>query len=258
VGKVVCFVNRKGGSGKTTTVFNLAGALVEMGHWVLVIDMDPQGNFSRSLRISPDGVGLSALLALPNEGFRDLIHLTPFKGLSVIPSDPDLRTFESWFSHEARQRSALKRCINEYLPRDAFDFVFIDCPPSLTLLTSNALIAAEEAIIPVDGSTYTIDALNDTLESIRLVQTRANPGLNVLGILITNVDLATTFDRTMEEALREHMGDLVFKTVIPTSTRVDEAAQMGKPITFYAGTHSLAHKYRKLAREFVKRLEKSG
>ncbi len=258
MGKIICFVNRKGGSGKTTTVFNLAGALVEMGHWVLVIDMDPQGSFSRSLRVYPDGVGLSALLALPSEGFRDLIHLTSFEGLSVVPSDPDLRTFEFWFSHQARRRSALKQCLNGYLPRDAFDFVFIDCPPSLNLLTSNALIAAEEAIIPVDGSTYTIDALNDTMESIRLVQKRANPGLKVLGILITNVDQSTIFDSTIEKTLRDYMGDLVFETVIPTSTRVGEAAQMGRPITFYARAHSLAHRYRELAREFVKGLEKSG
>lgn len=256
--KILTFVNRKGGSGKTTTVFNLAGALVEMGHRVLVIDMDPHGSFSRSLKIYPDGVGLSALLALPNEGFCDLIHPTPFEGLSVIPSDPDLRTFEFWFSHEARRRSALKQCLDNYLPHDTFDFVFIDSPPSLALLTSNALIAAEEAIIPVDGSTYTTDALSDTMEGIRLVQASANPGLNVLGILITNIDPSTIFDSTMEETLRERIGDLVFKTVIPTSTRVDEAAQMGKPIAFYARTHLLAHKYRELARELVKRLEKSG
>ncbi len=256
--KVICFVNRKGGSGKTTTVFNLAGALVEMGHRVLVIDMDPQGNFSRSLRIYPDDVRLSALLASPNKGFRDLIHPTPFEGLSVIPSDPDLRTFEFRFGHETRRRSALKQCIKKYLPRDEFDFVFIDCPPSLTLLTSNALVAAEEAIIPVDGSTYTTDALIDTMESIRLVQKRVNRGLHLCGILLTNVNRWTVFDRTMEETLRKRFGDLVFKTVVPTSIKIDEAAQMGKPITFYARTHLLAHKYRELAHELVKRLEKSG
>lgn len=258
MGKIVCFVNRKGGSGKTTTVFNLAGALVEMGHRVLVIDMDPQGNFSRSLRIYPDGVGLSGLLASPNKGFRDLIHPTPFEGLSLVPSDPDLRTFEFRFGHETRRRSALKQCLNKYLPRDGFDFVFIDCPPSLTLLTSNALVAAEEVIIPVDGSTYTTDALIDTMESIRLAQKRVNGGLHLCGILLTNVNPRTVFDRTMEETLRERFGDLIFETVIPTSIRVDEAAQMGKPITFYARTHLLAHKYRELARELVKRLEKSG
>jgi len=257
VGKIVCFVNRKGGSGKTTTVFNLAGALVEMGHRVLVIDMDPQGNFSRSLRIYPDDVRLSALLASPNKGCRDLIHPTPFEGLFVVPSDPDLRTFEFRFGHETRRRSALKRCINRYLPHDEFDFVFIDCPPSLTLLTSNALVAAEEAIIPVDGSTYTTDALIDTMESIRLAQKSVNGGLHLCGILLANVNPRTVFDRTMEETLRERFGDLIFETIIPTSIRVDEAAQMGKPITFYARTHLLAHKYRELARELVKRLEKS-
>jgi len=258
MGKIVCFVNRKGGSGKTTTVFNLAGALVEMGHRVLVVDMDPQGNFSRSLKLYPDDVRLSALLASPNKGFRDLIHPTPFEGLSVIPSDPDLRTFEFRFGHEARRRSALKRCISEYLPRDEFDFLFIDCPPSLTLLSSNALVASEQAIIPVDGSTYTTDALVDTMESIRLIQESANPDLEVLGVLITNVNPRTIFDRTMEETLRERFGDLVFETVIPTSIRADEAAQMGKPMTIYARTHFLAHKYRELARELLGRLEKSG
>lgn len=256
--KIVSFVNRKGGSGKTTTVFNLAGALVEMGRRILVIDMDPQGNFSRSLKIYPEDVPLSGLLASPNKGFRDLIHPTPLEGLSVIPSDPDLRTFEFRFGHETRRRSALKQCIERYLPRDEFDFVFIDCPPSLTLLTGNALVAAEETIIPVDGSTYTTDALLDTMEIIRLTQKRVNRGLHLCGILLTNVNPRTVFDRTMEETLRERFGDLVFKTVIPTSIRADEAAQMGKPITFYARTHFLAHKYRELARELVKRVEKSG
>lgn len=256
--KILTFVNRKGGSGKTTTVFNLAGALVEMGHRVLVIDMDPQGNFSRSLRIYPDDVRLSGLLASPNKGFRDLIHPTPIEGLSVIPSDPDLRTFEFRFGHEARYRSALKQCMNGYLPRDEFDFLFIDCPPSLTLLTSNGLVAAEEAVIPVDGSTYTTDALIDTMEIIRLAQERVNPGLHLCGILLGNVKPRTVFDRITEETLRQRFGDLVFETVIPTSIRVDEAAQMGKPITFYARIHLLANKYRALARELVKRLEKSG
>lgn len=255
--KILTFVNRKGGSGKTTTVFNLAGALVEMGHRVLVIDMDPQGNFSRSLKIYPEDVRLSVLLASPNKGFHDLIHPTPFEGLSVIPSDADLRTFEFRFGYETRRRSALKQCINGYLPHDEFDFIFIDCPPSLTLLASNALVAAEEAIIPVDGSTYTTDALIDTMESIRLVQNRVNRGLHLCGILLTNVNPRTVFDRITEEILRKRFGDLVFNTVIPTSIKIDEAAQMGKPITFYARTHFLAHKYRELARELVRRVEKS-
>lgn len=250
--RVICVVNRKGGSGKTTTTFNLAGALAEQGYRVLVIDVDPQGSFSRSLNINGAAPKLSNVLMAPTEEFAGLVQPAPVENLFVIPADPDLKIIELRFGELAGHHNRLRSCLAKFLP-DEFDFIFIDCPPSLSILTSNALVAAQEVIIPVDGSTYGTEALKDTLESIKLVQEEVNPDLHICGILLGNVNRRTIYDQTIEETYRSRFTDKVFDTVIPTSIKADEAAMLGKPVTHYVSSSGLAQCYRRLAEEVVSR-----
>lgn len=250
--RVICIVNRKGGSGKTTTTFNLAGALAEQGYRVLVIDVDPQGSFSRSLNINGADCKLSNVLMAPSEEFAKLVQPTPVENLLVIPADPDLKIIELRYGELAGHHNRLRSCLTKFLP-DGFDFIFIDCPPSLSILTSNALVAAQEVIIPVDGSTYGTEALKDTLESIKLVQEEVNPDLHICGIVLGNVNRRTIYDQTIEETYRSRFTDAMFDTVIPTSIKADEAAMLGKSVTHYASSSCLAQCYRHLAEEVVTR-----
>jgi len=251
--RIICVVNRKGGSGKTTTAFNLAGALAEQGYRVLVIDVDPQGSFSRSLNMSRASPKLSTVLMTPTEEFVRVVQPTPVENLFLIPSDPDLKIIELRYGELAGHHNRLRSCLSKFLPPDRFDFILIDCPPSLSILTSNALMAAQEVIIPVDGSTYGTEALKDTLESIKLVQEEVNPDLRICGILLGNVNRRTIYDQTTEETYRSRFTDTMFDTVIPTSIKADEAAMLGRPITHYASSSDLAQCYRRLTEEVVSR-----
>lgn len=253
--RIICFVNRKGGSGKTTTTFNLAGALAEQGRRVLVIDLDPQGSFSRSLGINGDGPKLSAVLMAPSEEFAGLVQPTSVENLFLLPADPDLKIIELRYGELAGHHNRLRSCLTKFLP-EGFDFILIDCPPSLSILTSNALVAAHEVIIPVDGSTYGTEALKDTLESIKLVQEEVNPDLRICGILLGNINRRTIYDQTIEETYRNRFTDTMFDTVISTSIKADEAAMLGKPITNYASSSYLAQCYRQLAEEVASRSHK--
>jgi len=249
----IAFVNRKGGSGKTTTVFNVAGALLERGYSILAIDLDPQGSFSKSLQVYPTGsVTLSGVLLSPSERFRELIQTSWIVGLDVIPADPDLKAVDRQLAPLPSRELRLRRCLTRYLPA-GYDFVLIDCPPSLDLLSINALVAASDLILPVDGGSFGMEALNDTLETIQAVKQSLRYDLSILGILLSNVNLRTTYDQVAQETLRERFGTLVFRTIIPNSIRVDEASQLGRPLVFYDPSSPLAQAYRNLAAEIVER-----
>jgi chromosome partitioning protein len=151
----------------------------------------------------------------------------------------------------------LRRCLTRYLPA-GYDLVLIDCPPSLDLLTTNALVAASDLILPVDGGSYGMEALNDTVDTIDAVRHSLRYDLSILGILLCNVNLRTTYDQAADESLRERFGSLVFNTIIPNSIRIDEASQLGRPVVFYDPASPLANAYRSLAREIVERGSANG
>jgi chromosome partitioning protein len=249
----IAFVNRKGGSGKTTTVFNVAGALLERGYSILAIDLDPQGSFSKSLQVYSTGsVALSSILLEPSERFRQLIQTSWIVGLDVVPADPDLKLIDIELAQMGGRELRLRRCLTRYLPA-GYDFVLIDCPPSLDLLTTNALVAASDLIIPVDGGSFGMEALNDTMDTIQAVRQSLRYDLTILGILLSNVNLRTTYDQAAEETLRERFGSLVFRTIIPNSIRVDEASQIGRPLVFYDPSSPLSQAYRNLVKEIAER-----
>jgi chromosome partitioning protein len=253
IGRVISLANRKGGVGKTTTAFNLAGVLSEMGHPVLVLDLDPMGSLCRSLQVRPDKTALSDLLLGLDGDLADLIRPTRIPYMYVVPGDPNLRTFEMRFGVSGSYRDSLRGKISELLQSKPFPFVLIDCPPSLGLISGNALIASNEVIIPVDGSTYGMGALIDTLAIIEMIQKNINRNLRVCGLVINNVDMGTIYDRTMQQVLKEKFEGLLFDTFIPSSPEADESSQMGEPITRYAPESWMAKAYRRLAEEVLAR-----
>lgn len=250
---MICVINRKGGVGKTTTTFNLAGALAQAGKQVLMIDLDPMGSLCRSLHIFPGDLAMSDLLIGSGGSMGSLIRATHIPNLYVIPGDPNLRTFEMRHGTSVVYREALAAQLKEILRWKPFPFVFIDCPPSLGLISGNAMAAASEAIVPVDGSTYGMGALMDTLAIIRLVRKNVNRGLAVCGLLLNNVDLGTVFDRTVLEIFQHRLRSAMFQAVIPTSPEADEAAQLGEPVTRYAPNSPMSRAYWRLINEVLER-----
>jgi len=241
--RVICVVNRKGGVGKTTCSFNLAGALAHMGHQVLVVDLDPMGSLCRSLQILPGKISLSDLLVGVGGWLGDLIRPTHVKNLSVIPGDPNLRTLEMRHGTSVGLRLALREKLSELLKQKPYPYVIVDCPPSLGLISGNAL----------DGSTYGMGPLLDTLGIIHLVRSNVNRGLSIVGILLNNIDMGTLYDRTVREVLRHQYGSGLFKTVVPSSPEADESSQLGEPVVRYSPQCWMAKSYLQLAEEILAR-----
>lgn len=251
--RVICVVNRKGGVGKTTTTFNLAGALAQIGKQVLVIDMDPMGSLCRSIGVFPAEQALSDLLIGANGDLGALIRSTHIPNLFVVPGDPNLRTFEMRHGTSVVYRESLSNQLREIVKWKPFHFVLIDCPPSLGLISGNAMAAAHQVIVPVDGSTYGMGALMDTLGIIRMVQKNVNQGLGMCGLLLNNVNLGTVYDRTILDVFKRRMKSVMFNTVIPLSPEADEAAQLGQPVTQHAPSSWMANAYRQLIQEVMER-----
>jgi chromosome partitioning protein len=244
--RMIAVINRKGGSAKTVTCFNLAGAFAESGCQTLVIDLDPQGSLTKGLGLAPAETTLSQTLLQGGDGFTDLIQPTEIANLYAIPADRELN------AEIPGRELRLRRCLTKSLSRE-FDYILVDCPPSLGSLTQNALVAAAETLIPVDCGTYGRDALGATLDVIQFIKEEINYNLRILGVLICNVKPHTTFDTMAEAAIREQFGEMVFKTVIPNSIKVDEASEARQPLVFYARTFYIAERYRELAREIAAR-----
>lgn len=250
--RTIAIVNRKGGSGKTVTTFNLAGALAEADKTVLTIDLDPQGSLTKGWRLTPGEVTLSEVLVQGGEQFEDLIQPTDFDNLWAIPSDPDLNAIESGLREVPGRELRLRRAFRKFFDRQ-LDYILLDCPPSLGALTQNALVATQKVIIPLDGGTYSRDGLASTLATIRFIQEEINYDLGVSGILICNVKDYTTYDSEVVEALREQFEGMVFETVISNSIKVDESVEAGQPLVFYMRTFRLSDAYRELAHEIEQR-----
>jgi chromosome partitioning protein len=253
--RIIAIVNQKGGVGKSTTAVSLGAALAELGHRVLVVDLDPQGNASTGLGIRHEERDVTVYDVLAVEApIQGAVVPTPIDNLYAIPSTIDLAGAEielvSQFSRELRLRKAIEPLRFE----GSYDYVFLDCPPSLGLLTVNALAAAEELIVPIQCEYYALEGLGQLLRNVRLVQQNVNMSLRLTGIVMTMFDPRTKLSEQVVAEVRRYFGDRVYQTIIPRTVRLSEAPGFGQPITVYDPSSKGAQSYRDLANEVAARL----
>ena len=250
--KTFAILNQKGGVGKSTTTINLGAALGELGKQVLVIDLDPQGNTSSGLGIEKNRLSQCVYdVILGGAALTDVIIPDVCPGLDVVPATINLAGAEVELVAKMARELRLKEAIGKVKGR--YDYILIDCPPSLGLLTVNALVAADKLLIPIQCEFYALEGVTKLLDSMKRVKTYLNPSLDIFGVLLTMYDGRTTLSKQVAQEVRNYFKRAVFETVIPRTVKISEAPSYGQPITEYDPTGKGAESYRKLAKEVIAR-----
>jgi chromosome partitioning protein len=255
--RVLVVANQKGGVGKTTTAINLGTALAAVGEKVLLIDSDPQGNASTGL-----GVGRALRkntlydVLMGEKALLDAVVKTSVPGLDLTPSDPDLSGVELELGQQARRSFKLRDALTPLRDARSYTYVLIDCPPSLNLLTVNAMAAADAVLVPLQCEFFALEGLSQLMRTIDLVRGSLNPGLELQGVVLTMYDRRNALSGQVASDVRSHFGEAVYETLIPRNVRVSEAPSFGKPVLVYDLKCAGSQAYLKLAREVVLRERK--
>jgi chromosome partitioning protein len=252
VARIICVSNQKGGVGKTTTAINLAASLASAERRTLLIDMDPQGNAGSGLGLQRDDItGTIYEALLEGRALAELVHATELRYLQIVPATPDLTGAEVELVSQDAREFRLREAVEAV--RDDWDFIIIDCPPSLGLLTLNALTAADSVLIPLQCEYYALEGLSQLLHTVELVREGLNPRLEVEGILLTMFDQRANISHHVAEEVRGHFKGQVFSAVVPRNVRLSEAPSFGKPILLYDIKSKGCESYLALGKELLRR-----
>ena len=252
MGRIIAIANQKGGVGKTTTAINLSASLASLGKKVLAIDMDPQGNMSSGLGVDKNEVEKTVYdLIIGNIGIEECIYEEVIENLDVLPSNIDLSAAEIELIGVDNKEYILRDKVNKV--KEKYDFIIIDCPPALSMLTINAMTTSDSVLVPIQCEYYALEGLSQLIHTIELVQERLNPELEIEGVVFTMYDARTNLSLQVVENVKENLNQNIYKTIIPRNVRLAEAPSYGQPITIYDPRSAGAEGYRLLAEEVLNR-----
>lgn len=252
MGKIISIINQKGGVGKTTTAVNLAAFLADKGYKTMLVDADSQGNATSGLSKGVEFEETLYDVLLDDVSIEEAVVKTDIKKLSILPASIDLAGAEIEMVSMEKREFLMKRKLDQVC--DKYDFILTDCPPSLGLMTLNALVASQEILIPIQAEFYALEGLSQLVKTVQVVTRKLNPGLSILGILLTMFDGRTNLSLQVADEVKKYFGNKVFRTVIPRSVKLSEAPSFGEPILTYAPKSKGAEAYKKLCREVIKRV----
>ena len=250
MGRIIAIANQKGGVGKTTTAINLSASLASLGQKVLALDMDPQGNMTSGLGVNKDEAENTVYdLIIGNVGIEECIYENVIENLDVLPSNINLSAAEIELIGIDNKEYLLKEEVDKI--RDRYDFIIIDCPPALSMLTINAMTTADSVIVPIQCEYYALEGLSQLIHTIELVQERLNSSLEIEGVVFTMYDARTNLSLQVVENVKDNLNQAIYKTIIPRNIRLAEAPSYGLPITLYDPRSTGAESYMLLAEEVI-------